>query len=117
MGKLNYFTDEFSESELKNHFASLDENKLKYELENFINQYIELSEDKQLEYVDSVLSVCMNLIEKIGKNTAKNILFTLNKILLNNVQSFDWFENFKYFIVLYRYLFFTKEYEEYSILF
>ena len=42
----NYFTDKFSESELKNHFGSLDENKLKYELENFINQYIELSEEE-----------------------------------------------------------------------
>lgn len=117
MKELNYFTGEFSESELKNHFDSLDENKLKYELKNFTNQYLELSEEEQLKYAGSVLSVCMNLIEKIGKTTAKNILVTLNKILLNNVQLFDWFENFEYFIVLYRYLFFTKEYEEYSILF
>lgn len=117
MKELNYFTGEFSESELKNHFDSLDENKLKYELENFTNQYLELSEEEQLKYAGSVLSVCMNLIEKVGKTTAKNILVTLNKILLNNVQLFDWFENFEYFIVLYRYLFFTKEYEEYSILF
>ena len=117
MEELNYFTGEFSESELKNHFDSLDENKLKHELENFTNQYSELSEEEQLKYAGSVLFVCMNLIEKIGKTTAKNILVTLNKILLNNVQLFDWFENFEYFIVLYRYLFFTKEYEEYSILF
>ena len=117
MEVLNYFTGKFSESELKNHFDSLDENKLKYELKNFTNQYLELSEEEQLKYAGSVLSVCMNLIEKIGKTTAKNILVTLNKILLNNVQLFDWFENFEYFIVLYRYLFFTKEYEEYSILF
>lgn len=117
MEELNYFTGEFSESELKNHFDSLDENKLKHELENFTNQYLELSEEEQLKYAGSVLFVCMNLIEKIGKTTAKNILVTLNKILLNNVQLFDWFENFEYFIVLYRYLFFTKEYEEYSILF
>ena len=117
MGELNYFTGEFSEFELKNHFDSLDENKLKYELENFINQYLDLSEEEQLKYADKVLYVCMNLIEKIGKTAAKNILVILNKILLNNVQSFDWFESLEYFIILYRYLFFTMEYEEYSILF
>jgi len=95
MEELNYFTGEFSESELKNHFDSLDENKLKHELENFTNQYLELSEEEQLKYAGSVLFVCMNLIEKIGKTTAKNILVTLNKILLNNVQLFDWFESRK----------------------
>jgi len=117
MEVLNYFTGKFSESELKNHFDSLDENKLKSELEIFINQYLELSEEEQLKYADKVLYVCMNLIEKIGKTAAKNILVILNKILLNNVQSFDWFESLEYFIILYRYLFFTMEYEEYSILF
>ena len=117
MANLNYFTGEFSESELKNRFDSLDENKLKSELENFINQYLDLSEEEQLKYADKVLYVCMNLKEKIGKTAAKNILVTLNKILLNNVQSFDWFETLEYFIILYRYLFFTMEYEEYSILF
>ena len=40
MEVLNYFTGKFSESELKNHFDSLDENKLKSELEIFINQYL-----------------------------------------------------------------------------
>lgn len=35
MEELNYFTGRFSKSELVNHFGSLDENKLKYELENF----------------------------------------------------------------------------------
>ena len=117
MGELNYYTGEFSEFELKNHFDSLDENKLKYELENFINQYLDLSEEEQLKYADKVLYVCMNLIEKIGKIAAKNILITLNKILLNNVQSFNWFGSLGYFMILYRYLFFTMEYEEYSILF
>ena len=117
MEVLNYFTGKFSESELKNHFDSLDENKLKSELEIFINQYLELSEEEQLKYADKVLYVCMNLIEKIGKIAAKNILITLNKILLNNVQSFNWFGSLGYFMILYRYLFFTMEYEEYSILF
>mgnify|MGYP000141732153 FL=1 len=44
MEKLNYFTGKFSESELKNHFDSLNEEKLKYELDNFIDQYLDLSE-------------------------------------------------------------------------
>ena len=117
MEKLNYFTGEFSESELKNHFDSLDEIKLKYELENFANQYLELSEEEQLKYAGSVLSVCMYFDEIIGKLLTKNILVILNKILLENGQSYSWFENFEYFVILYRYLSQTKEYEEYSILF
>ena len=117
MGELNYYTGEFSEFELKNHFDSLDENKLKYELENFINQYLDLSEEEQLKYAGNVLSVGMYFDEIIGKTTAKNILVTLNKILLNNVQLFDWFENFEFLTSLYYYLYQTKEYEDYSILF
>lgn len=117
MEKLNYFTRKFSASGLQNYFDSLNEEKQKYELENFINQYLDLSEEEQLKYAGSVLYVCMNLIERIGKTTAKNILVTLNKILLNNVQSFNWFESLKFLTSLYYYLYQTKEYEEYSILF
>lgn len=43
----NYFTDEFSTSGLENYFDSLNEEKLEYELENFINQYLDLSEEEQ----------------------------------------------------------------------
>ena len=117
MEKLNYFAGKFSASGLLNYFDSLNEEQLKYELEIFINQYLELSEEEQLKYAGKVLYVCMNLIEKIGKTTAKNILVTLNKILLNNVQPFDWFESLKFLTSLYYYLYQTKEYEEYSILF
>ena len=117
MGNLNYFTDKFSESELKNHFDSLDENKLKYELENFINKYIELSREKQLEYARDFLHVCMIFVKQIDRITLERLLATLNKILLENGQSYSWFENFEYLVVLYRYLSQTKEYEEYSIFF
>ena len=117
MENLNYFTDEVGSPELKNYFDSLDEIKLKYELENFANQYLELSEEEQLKYAGSVLSVCMYFDEIIGKLLTKNILVILNKILLENGQSYSWFENFEYFVILYRYLSQTKEYEEYSILF
>ena len=113
----NYFTDEFSTFGLENYFDSLNEEKLEYELENFINQYLDLSEEEQLKYAGNVLSVGMYFDEIIGKTTAKNILVTLNKILLNNVQLFDWFENFEFLTSLYYYLYQTKEYEDYSILF
>ena len=113
----NYFTEEFSTSGLENYFDSLNEEKLEYELENFINQYLDLSEEEQLKYAGNVLSVGMYFDEIIGKTTAKNILVTLNKILLNNVQLFDWFENFEFLTSLYYYLYQTKEYEDYSILF
>ena len=117
MEELNYFTGKFSESELKNHFDSLDENKLKYELENFINQYLELSEEEQLKYADEVLYVCRIFVKQIDKTTVKKLLVTLNKVLLENGQSYSWFESFEYFYILYIYLFKVKEYEDYSILF
>ena len=117
MEELNYFTGKFSKSELENHFDSLDENKLKYELENFINQYLELSEEEQLKYASDFLYVCRMFVEEIDKITLGRLLATLNKVLFENGQSYSWFENFEYLHILYRYLSQTKEYEEYSILF
>ena len=117
MEKLNYFTGEFSESELKNHFYFLDENKLRYELENFTNQYLNLSREKQLKYASDFLYVCMMFVEQIDKITLERLLPTLNKLLFENGQSYSWFENFEFLSILYRYLSQTKEYEEYSILF
>ena len=117
MEKLNYFTDEVGSPELKNYFESLNEEKLKYELENFTNQYLNLSKEEQLKYAGNVLSICMYFDEIIGKFTTKNILVILNKILLENWNLFTWYENFKYLHVLYLYLLQTKEYEEYSIFF
>ena len=117
MENLNYFTGEFSKDELKNHFDSLNEEKLKYELENFTNQYLNLSEEEQLKYAGNVLSVCMYFNEIIGKFTTKNILVILNKILFENWNLFTFYENFKYLHVLYLYLLQTKEYEEYSLFF
>lgn len=67
MEELNYFTGEFSESELEDHFDSLNEEKLKYELENFIYQYLNLSEDKQLKYAEYVLVICSEFEEQIDK--------------------------------------------------
>lgn len=72
MQKLNYFTGEFSESELKNHFDSLNEEKLKYQLENFINQYLDLSEEEQLKYARTVLVTCSEFEKQIDKEIEKS---------------------------------------------
>lgn len=100
MEKLNYFTGEVGLPELNNYFYSLDENKRKYELENFTNQYLELSEEEQLKYARNVLSVCMGSVKQINKITVKKLLATLNKILLENGQSYSWFENLEYVCIL-----------------
>ena len=117
MANLHYFTGKISESELKNLFYSLDENKLKYELENFINQYLDLSKEEQLKYVKSFLAVCVTFVVQIDKTVRKKILETLNKILSKKSQGYSWEEIFYYLYILISYLYLTKEYEEYSILF
>lgn len=116
MEKLNYFTGEFSESELKNHFYFLDENKLRYELENFTNQYLNLSEEEQLDYVEAIIDIFYFLHKQIDKSIQKKILETINKILSKKPQVF-WIEIFNYFSILCLYLVETERYEEYSKLF
>lgn len=117
MENLNYFTDKFSESELMNHFDSLDEIKLKYELENFSNQYLKLSEEEQLKYVKPVLYIFRVFEENIDKIIHKKILESINKILSKNSQVYSWNAIFYYLDTLYFYLFKTERYEEYSKLF
>lgn len=117
MEELNYFTGKFSKSELEDHFDSLDEEKLKSELENFINQYLKLSEEEQLKYVEPVLYIFRDFEEKIDKIIQKKILESINKILSNNSQVYSWSVRFSYLDSLYYYLFETERYEEYSKLF
>lgn len=117
MENLNYFTDKFSESELMNHFDSLDEIKLKYELENFSDQYLKLSEEEQLKYVEPVLYIFRDFEENIDKIIQKEILESINKILSKNSQVYSWNAIFYYLDTLYFYLFKTERYEEYSKLF
>ena len=117
MEKLNYFTGKFSKSELEDHFDSLNEEKLKSELENFINQYLKLSEEEQLKCVELVLYIFSDFEEKIDKIIQKKILESINKILSNDSQVYSWSVCFRYLDSLYYYLFEPKEYEEYSILF
>ena len=117
MEELNYFSGEFSKSELLNHFGSLNEITLKYELENFSNQYLELSEEEQLDYVEVILYIWIFFQEQIDKSIQKKILETINKILSKKPQVYHWFEIFNYFSLLCSYLFETERYEEYSKLF
>lgn len=117
MEKLNYFNGEFSESELKNHFYLLDENKLRYELENFTNQYLNLSEEEQLDYVEAIIDICYFFHKQIDKSIQKKILETINKILSKKPQVYHWIEIFNYFSILCLYLVETERYEEYSKLF
>ena len=117
MANLHYFTGKFSESELKNYFYSLDGREQKSELENFINQYLDLSKEEQLKYVKSFLAVCVTFVVQIDKTVRKKILETLNKILSNNLLLYNWYDFSNYLFILYYYLFEPKEYEEYSILF
>ena len=117
MEELNYFTGKFSKSELEDHFDSLDEEKLKCELENFINQYLKLSEEEQLKYVEPVLYIFRDFEEKIDKIIQKKILESINKILSNNSQVYSWSVRFSYLDSLYYYLFETERYEESSKLF
>ena len=117
MEVLNYFTGKFSESELKNHFDSLDENKLRYELENFTNQYLNLSEEEQLDYVEAIIDICYFLHKQIDKSIQKKILEAINKILSKKPQVYHWIEIFNYFSILCLYLVETERYDEYSKLF
>ena len=117
MEELNYFTGKFSKSELEDHFDSLNEEKLKSELENFINQYLKLSEEEQLKCVELVLYIFSDFEEKIDKIIQKKILESINKILSNNSQVYSWSVRFSYLDSLYYYLFETERYEEYSKLF
>ena len=117
MEELNYFTGKFSESDLKNHFYLLDENKLKYELENFTNQYLNLSEEEQLDYVVATIDICDFLHKQIDKSIQKKILETINKILSRKPQVYNDYVIFNYFSILSSYLVETERYEEYSKLF
>ncbi|WP_455469000.1 DUF2971 domain-containing protein [Streptococcus salivarius] len=113
----NYFTGELSIEELENYFDSLNKEKLKSELENFINQYLDLSEEEQLKYTETVLYVCRNLLEKNDKTIQKKILETINIIQSKKTQGYSWDEIFEYLSILFLYLLETNDYEEYSKLF
>ena len=116
MEKLNYFTSEFSESELKNYFDSLNEEKLKYQLENFIYQYLNLSEDKQLKYAEYVLVISSEFEEQIDKKIGKELLEFFNRFFVDHFLNISNFVIRHYLHFLYSYFYKELDYEEYSTL-
>lgn len=115
MEKLNYFTGEFSESELKNHFDSLNKEKLKYDLDNFINQYLDLSEEEQLEFSECVLDICNEFEEQIDSSSKERLLEFFNKFFLSEFLQVSSFSIRLYLDFLYYYISKAHNYEDYSI--
>lgn len=116
MANLNYFTGEFSVDELENHFNSLDKIKMKYELENFIYQYLNLSEDEQLKYAEYVLVICSEFEEQIDKKIVKELLEFLNRFFVDHFLQVSNFVIRYYLHLLFFYFFEELEYEDYSTL-
>ena len=116
MANLNYFTGEFSVDELENHFNSLDKIKMKYELENFIYQYLNLSEDEQLKYAEYVLVMCSEFEEQIDKKIVKELLEFLNRFFVDHFLQVSNFVIRYYLHLLFFYFFEELEYEDYSTL-
>ena len=116
MENLNYFTGEFSESELKNHFDSLNEEKLKYELKNFINQYLDLDEEEQLKYARIVLVICSEFEKQIDKEIEKKLLEFFNKLFVDHFLNVSNFVIRHYLYFLYSYFYKELDYEDYSTL-
>ena len=116
MEKLNYFTGEFSESELNNHFDSLKEEQLKYQFENFINQYLDLSEEEQLKYARPVLVICSEFEKQIDKKIEKKLLEFFNKFSVDHFLNISNFVIRYYLHCLYSYFYKELAFEEYSTL-
>ena len=116
MKKLNYFTGDFSVDELENHFNSLDEIKMKSELENFIYQYLNLSEDKQLKYAEYVLVICSEFEEQIDKKIGKELLEFFNRFFVDHFLNISNFVIRHYLHFLYSYFYKKLDHEEYSTL-
>ena len=116
MEKLNYFTGEFSESELNNHFDSLKEEQLKYQFENFINQYLDLSEEEQLKYARPVLVICSEFEKQIDKKIEKKLLEFFNKFSVDHFLNISNFVIRHYLHCLYSYFYKELAFEEYSTL-
>ena len=116
MENLNYFTGEFSESELKNYFDSLNEEKLKYELKNFINQYLDLDEEEQLKYARIVLVICSEFEKQIDKEIEKKLLEFFNKLFVDHFLNVSNFVIRHYLYFLYSYFYKELDYEDYSTL-
>ena len=117
MEELNYFSGEFSVDELKNYFYSLDGREQNYELVNFSNQYLELSEEEQLDYDEDVLDICMEFETQIDKSTEKKLLEFFNRFFVSHFSNSKVTTSSinKYLDLLYYYINKVNDYEDYSI--
>ena len=114
MEKLNYFKGDFSIDELNNYFNSLDEKNLKHEFENFINQYLDLSEEEQLKYAEPPIYVCRNFVEKIDKTTEKKILNFFNEFFVKHFVRVSNILILEYLDLLFYYILRVRVYKDYS---
>ncbi len=113
MEKLNYFTGIFSLGEIENYFYSLDGKELEYELGNFINQYLELSEEEQFAYVEHALVICDFFKKEIDKTTEKKFLESISGIILKTQEKFEGFLISYYLDILFHYMFKVNKTDDY----
>lgn len=98
MEKLNYFTDDFGAFELLDSFTLLDKKERKHELENFINRYLDLSEEEQFAYVEHALVICDVFEKEIVKTTEKKFLESISGIILKTQEKFEGFLIYYYYL-------------------
>lgn len=65
MEKLNYFTSEISPYDLVEIFRNMDENELRIELTNLINDYLVLAKEDQFKYAEHIITVTFHYSENI----------------------------------------------------
>lgn len=65
MEKLNYFTSSNSPYDLVETFRNMDENELRIELTNLINDYLVLNEEEQFKYAEYIITVTWHYSENI----------------------------------------------------
>lgn len=114
MEKLNYFTDDFGAFELLDSFTLLDKKERKHELENFINRYLDLSEEEQFAYVEHALVICDVFEKEIVKTTEKRFLESISGIILKTQEKFEGFLIYYYYLdILFYYMFKVNKTDDY----
>lgn len=113
MEKLNYFTDDFGAFELLDSFTLLDKKERKHELENFINRYLDLSEEEKFAYVEHALVICDFFKKEIDKTTEKKFLESISGIILKTQEKFEGFLISYYLDILFHYMFKVNKTDDY----
>lgn len=80
MEKLNYFTNEINPYDLVEIFRNMDEIELRIELTNLINDYLVLTKEDQIKYVEHIIIVIRHHSENIKE--LKNELNAFLKVYL-----------------------------------